>query len=68
MTLICKDCDFFVPNGHDDGWGSCKHEKVTDEDDYSGDALIQGGGFDRYGDFIRMKPDFGCILFKKDKS
>ena len=63
--MFCKECGFYLPDRHDGGWGSCSNEQVTD-DDGNGDALIQGGGEDGYGDFIRMKPDFGCILFKKD--
>ena len=61
---ICANCDYFFPSKEKEWiWGKCGHDKVSD-DNYNEDALVQGGGEDGYGDFIRMKPEFGCILFK----
>ena len=66
----CKDCRFYRPNMHDNGRGSCTHEKVSEggytyDLEKSKDPLIMGGGFDGYGDYLSMAPEFGCILFEE---
>ncbi len=61
----CANCDYFFPSKEKGWlWGICRHDKVSDDNHDEG-ALIQGGGDDGYGDYIRMKPEFGCILFEK---
>jgi hypothetical protein len=64
--IKCKDCIFYRKH-KSDSWGACLNKKTsrggyTEEIENAENPLLEGGGFDGYGDYLRMKPDFGCIL------
>ena len=63
----CKNCKFFIPNVVNiEDHGFCGSGKLLDgpEDNMPPNTAC-GGGYDGYGDYIKVGKDFGCIHFEQ---
>ena len=64
----CATCDYFrTYKAADDKGGFCSNEQITSGsggNPVTGKILVTYGGFDGYGDYMNISPNFGCILHK----
>ncbi len=59
-SKICRNCRFYNDE-------ECNNKNFVDGCNNMPDNGLQYGGYDGYGDFCRVGPEFGCIHFERKR-
>ena len=69
VAKTCATCRHFYPYKDDSGkGGKCNSERIASGSGghpVTDKILMTYGGFDGYGDYMHVSPEFGCILHEK---